>query len=381
MSNFSNGVPKDKPKKPRADFPLFPHATGRWAKKIKGRFVYFGPWSDPDGALQKYLDQKNDLYAGRTPRDPGEGLTVRELCNRFLTWKRELVENGELSEITWRDYHIACGHIVDVFGRDRAVAHLRSEDFQGLRRRLAKRCGPVRLGNEIQRIRSVFLYAYDEELIDKPVRYGKVFKRPSKKTLRLARNAAGPRMFEPEEIQAMLREAGIALRAMILLGVNCGYGNSDVGRLTRDAINLESGWADFPRPKTGVQRRCPLWPETVAALREALEHRPTPKDPKHVGLVFVTKRGGCWAKSGCDNPVSKETAKLLKKLNINGHRNFYCLRHVLETIGGESRDQVAGDSIMGRARDDMASVYRERISDERLKAVTDHVRAWLFPET
>ncbi len=26
----------------------------------------------------------------------------------------------------------------------------------------------------------------------------------------------------------------------------------------------------------------------------------------------------------------------------------------------------------------MASVYRERISDERLKAVADHVRKWLF---
>jgi hypothetical protein len=27
----------------------------------------------------------------------------------------------------------------------------------------------------------------------------------------------------------------------------------------------------------------------------------------------------------------------------------------------------------------MSSVYRETISDARLKAVTDHVRAWLFP--
>ena len=27
---------------------------------------------------------------------------------------------------------------------------------------------------------------------------------------------------------------------------------------------------------------------------------------------------------------------------------------------------------------DMASVYRERISDERLRAVADHVRQWLF---
>jgi hypothetical protein len=27
----------------------------------------------------------------------------------------------------------------------------------------------------------------------------------------------------------------------------------------------------------------------------------------------------------------------------------------------------------------MSSVYRETISDARLKAVADHVRAWLFP--
>jgi len=73
-------------------------------------------------------------------------------------------------------------------------------------------------------------------------------------------------------------------------------------------------------------------------------------------------------------------AKLLQVLNV--HRrglNFYALRHTTETIGGEARDQVAVDHIMGHVRDDMASVYRERISDDRLRAVTDHVHHWLFP--
>jgi integrase len=122
-----------------------------------------------------------------------------------------------------------------------------------------------------------------------------------------------------------------------------------------------------------------LWPETVA-LRDAIAQRLTPKDPAHAGRVFITIHGGSWWKDSPENPVTFEMARLLKKLGV--HRpgvGFYALRHTFETIAGETRDQVAVDAIMGHVRDDMASVYRERISDERLKAVTDHVHAWLFP--
>jgi hypothetical protein len=40
---------------------------------------------------------------------------------------------------------------------------------------------------------------------------------------------------------------------------------------------------------------------------------------------------------------------------------------------------VAADYIMGHEVPHMSAVYREKIGDERLQAVADHVRKWLFP--
>src|SRR3954468_7983208 len=92
-----------KPTKPRPDFPLFAHATKRWAKKIRGKLYYFGPWSDPDGAEAKYLAEKDALHAGRRPRSDPDALTVKDLANHFLTAKQELVNTGELSPRTWAE--------------------------------------------------------------------------------------------------------------------------------------------------------------------------------------------------------------------------------------------------------------------------------------
>jgi integrase len=380
---LSNSTRKPKPDKPYPEYPLFPHATRRWAKKIRGKLHYFGKWEDPDGALRKYLEQRDALHAGLTPRVSGAGLTIQDLVNRFLTAKRRLVDCGELSERSWIDYHSTCARIVSAFGLSRLVSDLASEDFERFRASLAKTWGPTTLGNEVQRVRAVFKYGYDAGLIDQPVRYGPGFKRPSKKTIRLHKAANGPCMFNAEEIRRMLAAASVPLRAMIFLGVNGGLGNTDCGLLPGSALDLQGGWLTYPRPKTGIQRRIPLWPETVEALKVALANRPEPKNQKHAGLVFVTKLGGCWAKKTCENPISRQTAKLLKRLGINGRKGlgFYTLRHVFETIGGESRDQPAVDHIMGHADSSMAASYREMVSDDRLRDVVDHVRRWLFAST
>ena len=71
-----------KPSKPRPDFPLFPDATKRWAKKIRGKTYYFGPWADPDGSLKRYVDEKDYIHAhGRRPPAGTGGTTIRDMVN------------------------------------------------------------------------------------------------------------------------------------------------------------------------------------------------------------------------------------------------------------------------------------------------------------
>jgi len=85
-----------KPPKPTADFPLTARPNGRWCKKIKGKVHFFGVWSDPVAARDKYLDERDDLQAGRIPKrlSPGEKPTTADLVNSFLERSELRVKAG-----------------------------------------------------------------------------------------------------------------------------------------------------------------------------------------------------------------------------------------------------------------------------------------------
>jgi integrase len=412
--------------KPHKDFPLTAHPSGRWCKKVRGKVHFFGKITLNDNgasaqaALERWLAEKDNLLAGRVPRSrqpsrqPGDGIELRELVNRFMTTKTnqlgkrdaaailerhtkgkenlpqglvELLQSiaeskhdrGDLSRFTWKEYHAMCRHLITTFGRDRLISDILPEDFERLRAEWAKSWGPTRLAAEIVRARTVFNYAWKQGMVTVPIRFGEGFRPPSKKALRLNRAEQGVKMFEADELRRMLDNSAQSLRAMILLAINAGLGNNDIGLLRMKHLDLDAGWLNYPRPKTGMNRRCPLWAETISAVKEWLTIRPAPAKETDGDLVFITMRGKRgWTADLHDKPLTKEIRKLLDRLRIEGQRNFYCIRHTFETIAGNSRDQVAVDAIMGHDNGSMANQYRERIDDARLKAVTEHVHAWLF---
>lgn len=363
---------------PYDDFPLSYHPpSGRLYKKIRGKRFYFGYASDWEAATEKFANEKDDLFAGRTPRATGDGLTVKDLCNRFLTAKTHALNAGEITNRTFLDYKASCDRLIENW-KARLVDDLAADDFASLRASIATKRGPVALGNEIQRIRTVFKFAYDNGLVSNAIRYGSAFQKPAKKVLRKAKAENGKRLFEASEIRLILDAVNPTLKAMVLLGVNCAFGNSDCASLPLDSIDLESEMIDYPRPKTGVQRRCPLWRETAEAVRAAIESRPEPKGGENANLAFLSPGGSRWVYDN-HNPLAKEVRRLLIELGIKRPGlSFYTLRHTFRTIADETRDFPAIDLIMGHSDNTMGGNYRERIGDDRLRAVVDHVRTWLY---
>ena len=402
----------DRPAPPYVGFPLQPHASGHWSKRIKGRLVYFGRWAKreggkliqlPDGgnwqtALAKYNTEIHELQAGRLPRtrtfDP-DGLTLRNLCNRFLTSKQQRVAAGELEPRSFREYKEATDLLIAECGSHRLVDDLRPEDFESLRSKFTEKWGPHRVGKFVQMTRTVFKFGADSGLVEKAVLYGAGFKKPSKTVMRRHKARSDKKLFTAAEIWQLLdgktvtdksgnskRLAGasVQLRAMILLGINAAFGNTDVGKLPLSAVDFQRGWIEFPRPKTGIERRCPLWPETVDALKAAITARPQPKTDEAKGHLFVTKRGNSWM-HGTTDAVGLEFGKLLRRLGINGRRGlgFYSLRHTFATIGLQTGDRDAVKAIMGHVENDVLSEYDEEgPSAERLIAIVEHVRRWVF---
>lgn len=386
---MSEVVKQEKPKKPHPDFPLTPHATKRWCKKIRQKVYYFGTWSDPDGALREYLSIKEELQAGIDPRRHPAGsldgtMTVGDLTNLWLGQKQTSLNNGDLAPVSFRDYRDVGVILISWFGRHTPVRSLTPSDFMELRNEVSAKYAPSRMNKIISSIRMLFKWGLEMEHLKEPARMGPEFKGPSRKLIREARQKKPKKLFSSEELKKIIESSAPQMRAMVYLGINCGIGNTDLSRLREE--HIEDGLMCLPRAKTAVERSVPLWPETIQAIKDSRPFVPKAKSPSEEGLLFRNDFGEPWTTMKNDF-LAKAFAAMLRRLDIyRPGRTFYALRHTFQTIGDQTKDPIAVAAVMGHADASMSAVYREEISMDRLKAVTDHVREWLIrseapPET
>jgi integrase len=418
----------DRPRKPYPEFPLYPHPLGYWSKKINSQILHFGRWGrvvkgkvEPllyeeswRKALLAYKSRIDDAVAGsirgtvvsEKPTNAVGHNNIADLCNLFLTSKMRKMQSGELSPRSFSEYRQATDLLVGTFGKQTRIGDLAPADFESLRATMAKRWGPARLSKFIQMVRTILKYATDNELIDRPARLGSGFNKPSKAFMRKHKAASDKKLFTPTDILRVLdaldgkevslpsHKPGVfinvkfkprpVLRAAVLLGINAGLGNSDVAGLQFSHLIRGGEWLDYPRVKTGLPRRVPLWSQTVDAISVAISQRGQPKRTVDSECVFINRGGRRMVQMterSHQDYISSQFRSVLRQLQMNQRKglNFYSLRHTFATVALESGDRDACRALMGHAVHDMLSVYDETgPSDARLRAVVDHVRQWLF---
>lgn len=364
-----------KPPKVRGS-PLTPHANGQYCKKIDGHLRYFG--TDHKAALDLYLREASDLAAGIEPRrtvEPG-AYTIDDLVNEYLESRYGDVEAGDLSARQFQDYRAIGELLAALLGKPRRLCTLAPADFAALRSKMADRWGLTRLGNQIGRVRTMFKWAADNGCLTEPMRYGDQFQRPPARLRRIARRERGKKLFTPAEIRRLIEMANGHTRAMVLLGINCAFGNKDCSDLLIEHVDFGKSLIDHFRVKTGIDRTSPLWPETLQALAECIGERTA-------GPIFVTRFGNAFVRDKLKyeadgrlkavTPIDK-VGDLFRKIKPRPSLPFYCLRHTFATIAHETRDVLAVSRIMGHALTGMTAVYVEDIGVERLRQVVDHVR-------
>lgn len=351
-------------------FPTKPRSDGRFQKRINGDLYYFT--GTREQALAKYNAIRNDLYAGRAPRIAGEAIarvTIKDIANRCLRQKESDRDAGRISAGWFDDFEAA----VLRFGRFRIGGvqlmrcpchEIRPEDLAAYARDLHSRYGVHAYNRERECVAAMFNMAFEFGWSGKVVKLGQSFPK------RAPRDTRGERkdwLLTIPAIKSLYCHAGPQLKAMILLGLNGGFGAGDCAALPRQAIEVPTARIHFHRPKTNIPRDMPLWPETLKALCRVL-------DRDSVGdFAFSTKYGHAWT----GNTIAHEFAKLCgrAKVDLPHGVGLNACRHTFATYANELQDRDAFKRLMGRKiAEGIDETYIDRIFLPRLKRVVNHVR-------
>ena len=104
---------------------------------------------------------------------------------------------------------------------------------------------PESINHYLSAIRSMFIFAEETGLLQKSPTLRRIKNESTQKV-----GSKEKPLYSPQEISSLLEKADTQFRAMLLLGLNCGFGPKDLQDLTWDHILDDR--ITLPRSKTGV---------------------------------------------------------------------------------------------------------------------------------
>jgi hypothetical protein len=320
-----------RPDRPYPKFPLTPHKTGQWKKRVGGRDFYFGRWHDPDvgirwgdlaqvdptGRMWKAAFEEYNTFArreaeGQLMAAKSVDVSIEAVASAFLNAEHDRLDAGDIKPRTYEGHRDALRQLLAGVGPHVLIRTLDEETdlatLKGYLAALRSRFGAWTFNRHVRSLRAMFRWAINpvDGVLTGPLRLLGVIKtvstRVRRREQREARSAAGGRhMPTIPELRALHDAASPRLRACYLLAYFAAYGQGDCAELTTELLQFDPlphlglpvGWGliHFPRPKSEIDRACALPPIVVDAVRAAVASRPVPARAELANRAFLTEQG------------------------------------------------------------------------------------------
>jgi len=366
-------------RKTRSDkFPLTLHPTGQYCKKIKGKIRYFG--NDKKKAIEKYLAQATYLHGaqGLVQKTPNDKMTLKQLCDLYLHYQNSRVLVGAITAKHYNDLKDSLNRFMAFLGQGCRIESISTLDLQNYKRKLQSSYASVDRQNlHIGLMKAMFHWARKNDVLESIPNIDAISKdrvvHKEKYT------------FNKQQIRKLLSTPDMKMKAMIWLGLNCGFGCTDCSRLQWKDIDFKNNRVKLARKKTGVGRNLPLWPETIQALKEV---------SRSGTFVFVTSKGYPWIRTTAttidngepkytyDNRITTKFSRLMKKVRIQAPKGtgFYTLRRTAATMAARSGDPFAVQRLLGHVDLTMATRYVQDVSEQTDRVIKNSRKHFIGKE-
>jgi len=223
---------KTSKRKTRSDkFPLTLHPTGQYCKKVKGKIRYFG--TDKKKALERYLAQATYLHGAQslTPKTSHGKMTLKQLSDLYLQYQHSRVLAGALTPKHYSDQIGSLNRLMSFLGQSCRIESISTLDLQHYKRKLQSVYSVDRQNLHISIMKAMFHWARRNDVLETipnidAISKGKVVHKEMY-------------TFNSGQIKKLLSTADVKLQAMIWLGLNCGFGCTDCGKLKRKDVDFE----------------------------------------------------------------------------------------------------------------------------------------------
>ena len=359
-------------------FPLTLHPTGQYCKKIKGKIRHFG--TDKKKALEKYLAQATYLHGAQSlvQKTSNDKMTLKQLYDLYLHYQNSRVLVGAITAKHYNDLIDSLGRLIAFLGQGCRIESISTLDLQNYKRKLQSSYASVDRQNlHIDLMKAMFHWARKNDVLESIPNIDAISKdRVVHKEMYT---------FNPQQIRKLLSAPDVKMKAMIWLGLNCGFGCTDCGRLQWKDLDFKNNRVKLARKKTGICRNLPLWPETIQALKEV---------PRSGTFVFITSDGHPWIRTTVttndngepkyiyDNRITTKFSRLMKKVGIQVPKGtgFYTLRRTAATIAARSGDPFAVQRLLGHVDLTMATRYVQDVSEQTDRVIENSRKHFIGKE-